>query len=179
MKITSTLVLVIVIAQLAMSNEPKLTVKKVPLYIRQSWLALFEPLFSKCICESKVDPTLAFRSIINTEVSSSPCLKCFFKCLYIKLNIMDATTGEFQEEEMLRQIEGMTTGIFKKCNGQTKHEVDLCKKSFDMYMCVVHSHSKPRWYPPPTTPQPYTTTTKNQQRNLLRRFTLYPKIGST
>ncbi|KAF5279797.1 hypothetical protein FQR65_LT03328 [Abscondita terminalis] len=165
MKIISALVLVIVTAQLVLSNKPNLTVKKVPLYIRQSWLALFEPHLSECICESKVNPILAFKSIINTEVSSNPCLKCFYKCLYFKLNIMDATNGEFIENEMYRQIDGLTTDIFKKCDIETKNEADLCKKSFDMYMCVVHALSKPEWKPSTitsttTAPSTLTTTTK-------------------
>ncbi|KAF5279791.1 hypothetical protein FQR65_LT03322 [Abscondita terminalis] len=139
MKAVSTLVLLLITVEIVLSNEPMLTVKKVPLHIRQSWLALFDPLLYKCICETGVNPTLAFKSIINTEVSSNACLKCFFKCLQIKLNIIDAITGEFQEKEMLRQVEGLTPDIFKKCKERTNDVVDLCKKAFDMYMCVVHS----------------------------------------
>ncbi|KAK4877452.1 hypothetical protein RN001_009958 [Aquatica leii] len=126
------------------SHNSKSTLKEVPLYMRQSWLKVTDPIRTACICESGVNPTIALKSVLNTEVPNNPCLKCFFKCLAIKLNFMEATTGDFLKYELLRQVEGMTTEIFDKCNDKIKSEEDLCKKAFNMYMCLVHYVSEPK-----------------------------------
>ncbi|KAF5277080.1 hypothetical protein FQA39_LY06318 [Lamprigera yunnana] len=120
-----------------------LTVKLVPLHIRQSWLKTTLPILTFCISETRVDPTFAYKSIMQTEVPNDPHLKCFYRCLHTNLNLIEATTGEFIKEEFLRQIEGCTDQIFTECKKQTKDEPDLCKKSFDMYMCLVHALEEP------------------------------------
>ncbi|KAK4877447.1 hypothetical protein RN001_009953 [Aquatica leii] len=125
-----------------------LTTKEVPLYIRQSWINVTEPHRTPCICETKVKPTSAYKSMMFTEIPNDPCLKCYYKCLSIKLNLMEATTGNFVEKEFLRQIEGVTPEIFKRCNEKLKCEVDLCKKCFGMYLCIVHSVLVPKSHPP-------------------------------
>ncbi|KAF5279793.1 hypothetical protein FQR65_LT03324 [Abscondita terminalis] len=139
-------ILLICTVDLTLSNTPQLTAKEVPLYIRQSWVKMIDPILALCISESRGNPTNVFKSLMNTEVVNDSGLKCFYKCVALKLNFMEATTGEFQEKEMLRQIEGLTPEMYKKCNNQVKDEVDLCKKSFDMYMCQVHSLLKPKSY---------------------------------
>ncbi|KAF5279786.1 hypothetical protein FQR65_LT03317 [Abscondita terminalis] len=143
MKLLFSLCTIFLFVHVCLCNKPS-TTKEVPLYIRQSWIKVNNPIRSACICESGVNPTMAFRSMMNTEITSDPCLKCYYKCLQIKLNLMEATTGEFVEKEYLRQLEGVTPEIFSKCNAQTKNEVDLCKKCFDMYLCIVHAVQVPK-----------------------------------
>ncbi|KAF5279788.1 hypothetical protein FQR65_LT03319 [Abscondita terminalis] len=126
----------------SLCNIP-LTAKEVPLYIRQSWVKVTEPMRAACICKTGVNPTMAYKSLMNTKIANNSCLKCYYNCLQIKLNLMEATTGNFVEKEWIRQIEGVTPQIFAKCNLQTKDEVDLCKKSFAMYLCIVHSVQVP------------------------------------
>ncbi|KAF5277084.1 hypothetical protein FQA39_LY06322 [Lamprigera yunnana] len=116
---------------------------EVPLYVRESWVKLTQPILNACICESGADPTQAYRSLMFTELSNKPCLKRFYNCLQIKLNLIDASTGQFIEKEMLRQVEGATPAIYKKCEEVTKHEVDLYEKSFNLYMCLIHEIQKP------------------------------------
>ncbi|KAF5279789.1 hypothetical protein FQR65_LT03320 [Abscondita terminalis] len=135
--------LLFIIFHICLCNKA-LTTKEVPLYIRQSWIKVSEPIRAACICETGVDPNLAFKSIMNTEIANNQCLMCHYKCLAIKLNLMEATTGEFVEKEVLRQSEGVTPEIFAKCNGQVKNEVDLCKKCFDFYLCIIHSVQVPK-----------------------------------
>ncbi|KAF5279794.1 hypothetical protein FQR65_LT03325 [Abscondita terminalis] len=138
------LILLLCPVDLVFSNTPTRTTTEVPLYMRQSWFKMSDSILSACICESGANPTKVFKSIMNTEVASDPCLKCCYKCFATKLNFVDASTGEFHEKEMLRQIEGLTPEIFKKCNDEVKDEIDICEKVFGMYMCHVHSVSKPK-----------------------------------
>ncbi|KAF5277083.1 hypothetical protein FQA39_LY06321 [Lamprigera yunnana] len=119
------------------------TRQEVSLYMRQSWVKMCAPYSNFCICESGVNPAVAYKSLMLTEVPSDPCLKCYYHCLLVKLNLIEATTGLLVEEEFLRQMEGVTPEIFKKCEKLTRYEVDLCKKSFDTYLCVVHATQKP------------------------------------
>ncbi|KAF5279787.1 hypothetical protein FQR65_LT03318 [Abscondita terminalis] len=135
------------IVHICLCNKP-LTTKEVPLYMRQSWIRVTEPMRAECICKTGVNPTLAFKSIMNTEIANDPCFKCYCQCLHVKLNLMEATTGNFVEKEWLRQVEGVTQQIFAKCNSETKDEVDLCKKSFDMYLCIIHNVEVPKSDPP-------------------------------
>ncbi|KAF5279792.1 hypothetical protein FQR65_LT03323 [Abscondita terminalis] len=126
------------------SQNPVLTTKEVPLYIRQSWVKTTDPIFNECLSESGVDPSEGYKSLKYVEVVNNPSLMCFYKCIAVKLNMIEATTGEFIKKEVLRQMEGATEEIFEKCNALTKNEVDLCKKCFDGYMCAVHHLLKPK-----------------------------------
>ncbi|KAK4877451.1 hypothetical protein RN001_009957 [Aquatica leii] len=166
MKLITCVLSSIILVELSACNKHALTTKEVPLYIRQSWIKASEPYRSPCICESGVNPTAAFKSIMNTEVTNNPCLKCYYKCLFVKMNLMEQTTGALIEKEFVRQVEGCTSEVFKKCNEKTKNEIDLCKKSFDTYLCIVHILSKPKssHYPikvttPPSTKKPTSATT--------------------
>ncbi|KAF5279785.1 hypothetical protein FQR65_LT03316 [Abscondita terminalis] len=120
------------------------TTKEVPLYIRQSWIKRTDSIRTACICESNAKPSDAYKLLMLTQVTNDPCLKCFIKCLKIKLNLMDATTGNLIEKEFIRQIEGVTPEIFKKCNEKVREEIDLCEKSFGMFLCVVHVLAVPK-----------------------------------
>ncbi|KAF5277081.1 hypothetical protein FQA39_LY06319 [Lamprigera yunnana] len=133
------------------------TILNVPLRMRESWIQLAVPVFNLCICDSGVNPTVAYKSIMFTEVPNDPCLKCFYRCLAVKLKIMDAITGEFMEEQILRQVQGITPALFKKCNDKVKDEVDLCKKAFEGYMCIIHAAEQP--VPQPEAYHPVTTET--------------------
>ncbi|KAK4877448.1 hypothetical protein RN001_009954 [Aquatica leii] len=135
-------------AKLFLCNIDPLTTKEVLLYIRQSWVKLSDPIRTAFISESGVNPTMAFKSMMNTEISNNPSLKCYYKCIGVKLNLMEATTGIFIENEFLRQVEGVTPKVFKKCNDKTKDIVDLRNKCFEMTLCIVHSVLVPKSHAP-------------------------------
>ncbi|KAF5279796.1 hypothetical protein FQR65_LT03327 [Abscondita terminalis] len=118
------------------------TKQEIPQYIRQSWLNKTRRYHTECVCKTGVDPLTAFDSIAITQLSNDFCLRCYLKCLDIKLMVLDPFTGTFVKEEFI-QFAGVTSEIFDKCSGQTEQTKDLCAKSFYMYLCIVHSLMKP------------------------------------
>ncbi|KAB0797004.1 hypothetical protein PPYR_11065 [Photinus pyralis] len=124
-----------------------IAVQKMPLEIRQAWLKAAEPDFSVCVASSGVDSIVAYNAIAKNEIPNDSALKCFLNCIQQRANLMNSV-GELLEDEFVRVLKGVTPAIAKKCVAQTQNETDICKKSFEMFLCMVYALGKP--YPPLT-----------------------------
>ncbi|KAF5279790.1 hypothetical protein FQR65_LT03321 [Abscondita terminalis] len=124
--------------ELAANDKIYIFPKTLPQDIIDSWLELYNPIFTQCVAESGVNAHVAYVSIQKIEIANDPRLKCFFKCLFVNLNILEEYSGNFNADEMSRQINGFDDTVFSKCNEEVKNETDLCKKSLDMYLCHIY-----------------------------------------
>ncbi|KAF5307519.1 hypothetical protein FQR65_LT06874 [Abscondita terminalis] len=115
----------------------------VPDNIKKSWFDLSEPHFTECACITGVSLTRANRFFTKSELPDDPRLKCFFKCLVIKLSILNEATNEWDETEIINKVAGVTPFIYSNCNNSTDKIKDLYERVFQMTMCLVLQISVP------------------------------------
>ncbi|KAK4883848.1 hypothetical protein RN001_000119 [Aquatica leii] len=108
-----------------------------PSNITDSWLALVNPFFSECICQTRVKPHIALRAIANTDLVDDACLKCFIKCLAINLNFFNTATGMVDQALVVSKIAGVTPEIISYCNDLTNNEMDVCQGAYDFFVCFA------------------------------------------
>ncbi|KAF5307518.1 hypothetical protein FQR65_LT06873 [Abscondita terminalis] len=108
-------------------------------FYKQSWYELAAPFFTECACITDVPLDLAYRLFFNTELPDNSCLKCFIKCIAEKTFLIDLRTGEWIEQEMVRQIEGITPDRASNCYNITHQEIDPCQKAYKIVYCIVMS----------------------------------------
>ncbi|KAK4885209.1 hypothetical protein RN001_001480 [Aquatica leii] len=98
------------------------------------------PIFEVCSNESSVDAVVIDNMLANGEFPEHTPLKCFFKCLYNKLGIVNEY-GHIQPENM-RKYTGtdnkyISEWIYRYC--QYNGIKDLCEKAFHMARCTYNT----------------------------------------
>ncbi|KAK4883849.1 hypothetical protein RN001_000120 [Aquatica leii] len=109
----------------------------IPSNITDAWLALVNPFFSECICQTGVKPDVALRAFTHTDLVDDACLKCFLKCLGIKLNIINLATGAVDENMLASKIVGVTPAIASYCNDLSKNQTDSCQRTYEGVVCLA------------------------------------------
>ncbi|KAB0803955.1 hypothetical protein PPYR_00925 [Photinus pyralis] len=114
-----------------------IAVWEVELKVREQWSALVQPYESVCECETHIRPDLAYGMFINSHYCNKACVKCYLKCLYFALNLMNPATGAVNEAEFVRQFAGVTPEIAKCCNEEASTTTDPCETAYIMMKCIV------------------------------------------
>ncbi|KAB0797003.1 hypothetical protein PPYR_11064 [Photinus pyralis] len=112
-------------------------VRIVPMNLRKSWVKLAAPHYTYCLCKSDVKEDYASRVFLYTEFPNDRRLKRYLECISMKLNLMEAATGAWNEKEFIRQVGGVTAKIIAMCNEDGKGEVDLPQKAYNMFLCIA------------------------------------------
>ncbi|XP_031346040.1 uncharacterized protein LOC116172865 [Photinus pyralis] len=98
-----------------------------------------ESITDDCLTESKAKEDEVIKMLDNGEFSGSQELKCFLKCIYVKLGVMN-DAGEVQENGIKSQIppgfdQGKASALIEKC--REIHAGDPCETAFDVGKCIM------------------------------------------
>ncbi|KAK5642785.1 hypothetical protein RI129_008952 [Pyrocoelia pectoralis] len=102
---------------------------------------LTEPFKEECIKETGVDITYANRVFLYSEYPEDEPLKCYIKCISMRMNILNGSSGKWEKSEVIQQVSGITSESYQNCNDETEAESNLCQNSFDMSKCFVRQVS--------------------------------------
>ncbi|KAB0797001.1 hypothetical protein PPYR_11062 [Photinus pyralis] len=117
-------------------------VKVVPKYIRVAWYRSALPFADECICRTGVLARYATNVFLNADYPSDSCLKCYVRCIYIRLHYMNSSNGTWNADEISRTMKGMTPKITENCIKRTRNIVDDCEKAFQLFLCAVYALQK-------------------------------------
>ncbi|KAF5269916.1 hypothetical protein FQR65_LT05715 [Abscondita terminalis] len=112
----------------------------IPLSIREKWVEVASPYYSECICESGADSTKAINVLKNSEYPNDACVKCFLKCVEIRVGLM-VTDGTVIPGAWVDRAEGITLETANRCVNETNNILDTCEKAYELSKCVVKSVS--------------------------------------
>ncbi|XP_031346262.1 uncharacterized protein LOC116173122 [Photinus pyralis] len=112
------------------------TAEKVPTATQQAWDTFTKPFSAECVAETGVKQEYADRLYLYGEYPEDHALKCYVKCISERLGILNAASGEWILDMVLR-IPGITSEIFGTCNDETKADPDVCSKSFAVLKCFA------------------------------------------
>ncbi|KAK4883841.1 hypothetical protein RN001_000112 [Aquatica leii] len=112
------------------------TGKDVPSFIKLKWDNTTFPFQEECVCDSEVDPKLAYRAFIHSEYPDEACFRCYLLCLFLNLRMIDSQTGFWKEDVVLNKIYGTTPEIVSWCSYVSNNNTDLCDKAFQLHLCI-------------------------------------------
>lgn len=90
-----------------------------------------------CLKESHADKELVQKLFTDHEFTEDNNLKCFVKCLYLKLNFM-SESGEFDAAEIQKNVHSVNGAVIERCTALKG--TDLCDTAFIVAKCVVQSN---------------------------------------
>lgn len=106
--------------------------------IDKSYATLVEPIKPDCLKESGADPDLVDKAIKLGEFSEDQNSKCFWKCYFKKVNIIN-NDDEIQEENIKQYIglpdAKLVEEIHKKC--APIRGSDLCDTCQKILQCII------------------------------------------
>ncbi|KAB0802418.1 hypothetical protein PPYR_04604 [Photinus pyralis] len=103
--------------------------------LRQAYTALMRPALSFCICASDVELEMANCAVYKREFPNDACLKCFFKCVFTEICILNPD-GTIDRDTLIRTVPGVDSDIADKCISTVDEETDLCEKMYDFAVCL-------------------------------------------
>ncbi|KAF5304743.1 hypothetical protein FQA39_LY09520 [Lamprigera yunnana] len=109
----------------------------VPKALRDAWSTLSTPFYNKCMCKTGVNTTLASGYINNIKCTSDRNFKCFIKCIFTNIGLMD-TFGVLQQSVWMEKVAGVTPAIYQKCNGVFCGDTDICDIAYEFYECITY-----------------------------------------
>ncbi|KAF5290619.1 hypothetical protein FQR65_LT01909 [Abscondita terminalis] len=103
--------------------------------VLDKWLELISPSDTNCACASGASSkdikqlwdTLEFRD-------NKACLKCYVKCLFYKLCLVDSD-GNVIRDEFVTKL-GIRNRIYHKCCQKTDDIIDQCEKFYRFLECI-------------------------------------------
>lgn len=102
----------------------------------KKWLSMLEPFKRDCIAETKVNPEYPDRIVLHGEYPEDRKLKCYVKCMSMKMGVLDAN-GEVVEEIFRKYLnvddDEIAKSVSKKCLNE--NSTDLCEKAFRISKC--------------------------------------------
>ncbi|KAF5269917.1 hypothetical protein FQR65_LT05716 [Abscondita terminalis] len=117
----------------------------VPQSIQESWIRGASHDYSECLCATGADIIKGPNILKKLEYPNDPCLKCFMKCLEMKVDLI-LSDGTIMPETWVLKVAGVTLEIAYKCTNETIHMLDACEKSYEMSKCVNIPRSiRERW----------------------------------
>ncbi|KAF5269912.1 hypothetical protein FQR65_LT05711 [Abscondita terminalis] len=128
----SILVLVVLLAITPVWNIPQT--------VRERWIRDTAPYNTECICASGADATKAINVLTKLEYPNDPCVKCFLKCIQIKMGLMQSG-GTIVPEAWVNVVAGVTTEIAIKCTNESSGVLDACQKAYDWAICLTKALS--------------------------------------
>ncbi|KAK5647191.1 hypothetical protein RI129_002083 [Pyrocoelia pectoralis] len=107
--------------------------------INPALLDKIESITDDCITESKAKEDEVINMLDKGEFSGSQELKCFLKCVYVKLGVMN-DGGEIQESGIKSQIppgfdQAKATTLIEKCKALRADEP--CETAFNVGKCLM------------------------------------------
>ncbi|KAF5269918.1 hypothetical protein FQR65_LT05717 [Abscondita terminalis] len=106
----------------------------VPKEIQMLWIKTSTPYYSTCMCETGVDQTKAINLLGKLELPEDPCVKCFGKCLMVRVGIM-SSDGTIIPKAWA-EIAGVPLQISQKCYNDTSTFLDSCEKAYAFGKCM-------------------------------------------
>ncbi|KAF5269913.1 hypothetical protein FQR65_LT05712 [Abscondita terminalis] len=112
----------------------------VPQPIRDRWIRDTSPYNSECICATGAETTAAVNVLKELKFPNDPCLKCFIKCIQIKMGLM-RSDGTIVPGAWVNVVAGVTTEIAIKCTNESSSVLDACQKAYDWSICLRNALS--------------------------------------
>ncbi|KAF5307624.1 hypothetical protein FQR65_LT06780 [Abscondita terminalis] len=96
---------------------------------------VMSPYINECICATKVKEILVQKWFTLGEFTNDPCLKCFVKCMSIKVGFIDEMGTPSVNTAVTKYH--APPELIKKCIDNNKNILDICEKSYRIGQCVV------------------------------------------
>ncbi|KAK4879932.1 hypothetical protein RN001_008078 [Aquatica leii] len=103
--------------------------------IFQHWLDVMVEFENTCACATGVDIAIQAKYMYSIYYPYNACLHCFVKCLYVSANFVNPD-GSFKLKEFIR-VFPETKDFAEKCLNESKNELDLCLKLYNIEKCNV------------------------------------------
>ncbi|KAF5296428.1 hypothetical protein FQR65_LT01415 [Abscondita terminalis] len=114
---------------------------KIPILYLNSWNKLVEPFRNECMSETGADELDTLNFFLNMKFPEKSSFKCYIKCLYLRLNMMDEN-GVVNVEEIASQVVGVDFEMVKGCYLGLRNVTDHCEKAYSGIMCGMDKISK-------------------------------------
>ncbi|KAF5269919.1 hypothetical protein FQR65_LT05718 [Abscondita terminalis] len=129
---TSTIMRTILVLGLLLTKVLSITV---PNEMQLHWIEISTPYYSSCMCATGVDQTKAINLLGKLELLEDPCVKCFGKCLMVKLGIM--TSDGVIIPETWAEVTATPVEPVKKCTNESSSILDACEKTYVFGKCLL------------------------------------------
>ncbi|KAF5296850.1 hypothetical protein FQA39_LY12368 [Lamprigera yunnana] len=110
--------------------------QKILPHLAAFWTNITLPHTEECIAESSMDPLAVVDLFHNVPVDDSRALRCFFKCLSAKLNML-LPNGEFDVHKYYKVAPDFEKHIIEGCVDGHLDETDICDKAFVIAFCIM------------------------------------------
>ncbi|KAF5278881.1 hypothetical protein FQA39_LY18335 [Lamprigera yunnana] len=98
------------------------------------WLELFTRHKTECLAQSGAEESDLMDAFKTLKLSDKESSKCYFKCVYEKLNFLDAD-GNF-DLSMVLTIPGVKDkALVEECTNSVANEKNLCEKVYKSLLC--------------------------------------------
>ncbi|KAK4879397.1 hypothetical protein RN001_007543 [Aquatica leii] len=111
----------------------------IPYERMDDWKALADVNANECILESGANPIIAKQMFENHKLVDEEHIRCYFKCLALKNEIM-SKDGVFFEDEVIKKIPHVTKEIAQRCITKGRTEKDICKKTYLVAFCITEEN---------------------------------------
>lgn len=100
------------------------------------WRDNMAPHYDFCQKQAPVAPHILYKAFKYCDFTNDPCLKCHLKCYGFRLQIL-RENGEINLSNLRKNLGGFTEKQATSCANKVRHLVDLCKKMFALFVCLV------------------------------------------
>ncbi|KAF5287969.1 hypothetical protein FQR65_LT12146 [Abscondita terminalis] len=107
--------------------------------IMEEWNHVVSRYATECIEESGVNPVYAANIFNGRLLHDEEHIHCFIKCLNVKYGIL-SSSGVYDVDVWVKTTPHVTPEIANRCLKKHENEVDLCKKSYRLGLCVTENN---------------------------------------
>ncbi|XP_026314955.1 general odorant-binding protein 83a-like isoform X2 [Hyposmocoma kahamanoa] len=98
------------------------------------------PTVEKCEGSTGVDKGLVEQFSRGESMPDDPKLKCYMKCIFLELDVLDPQTGYFKFQKMLNmlpeEMKSIAYDMGKNCvHFKGEEGTDMCQESYDVHSC--------------------------------------------
>ncbi|KAF5292246.1 hypothetical protein FQA39_LY14061 [Lamprigera yunnana] len=104
--------------------------------VLDTWGKIFQPNRNECIKLSGASDSSIDAMFITLEFPDNYNIKCYFRCQYTKLNLID-DKGNFNLPVIFEYVSADETDIIKECAIVANQKSDVCEKVYAFAECVT------------------------------------------
>ncbi|XP_031345442.1 uncharacterized protein LOC116172371 [Photinus pyralis] len=115
---------------------PTLCQKQLPPDAVKAWDSIAMIYNDICIQETNIDPRVPEIMFKELPMPEEKEFHCYLKCSQERLGFM-SPSGEFNIAVILDQVHFMTEELVTRCAEVSYQELELCKRSYALFKCLV------------------------------------------